>query len=235
MKPTVHVLGIHLPGQKIILTSGPGDSLEKIDIPNLLERSFSRPIDSSYDQLTDIDDHSRYSVDACPASCDVGKDVCEHVLFANPGKNYVICILRSVHPRMHGFFARRLLLRWFPAKSWEDLRFHNGEVHQTFHEAARQRGLVSNRDQEAEICLQDPIDLNRPAGDIDFLLTQMIYRGSSRESLETSFCDHLADAGDTLFFAKLISCSILLICHLMTVSVMINYPYLLILILICSC
>jgi hypothetical protein len=37
MKPIVHALGIHLPGQRIVLTSGPGDALEKIDIPSPLE------------------------------------------------------------------------------------------------------------------------------------------------------------------------------------------------------
>jgi hypothetical protein len=37
MKPTVHVLGIHLPGQKIVLTSGPGDALEKTDTQALLK------------------------------------------------------------------------------------------------------------------------------------------------------------------------------------------------------
>jgi hypothetical protein len=40
MKPTVHVLGIHLPEQKIVLTSGPGDALEKIDIPSPFEKIF---------------------------------------------------------------------------------------------------------------------------------------------------------------------------------------------------
>jgi hypothetical protein len=70
-------------------------------------------------------------------------------------------------------------------------------VHQTFYEAVRQLGLVSNRDQDAEICLQDVIDLNRPASDIRFLLAQMVYYGASRESSETRFCDHLADDGDT--------------------------------------
>jgi hypothetical protein len=58
--------------------------------------------------------------------------------------------------------------------------------------------LVSNRDQEAEICLQDAIDLNRPASDIRFLLAHIVYYGASRESLQTRFCDHLADDGDTL-------------------------------------
>jgi hypothetical protein len=98
---------------------------------------------------------------------------------------------------MHELFAPRLLLRRFPARNLEDLRYHSGELHQTFHEAARQLGLVSNRDQEAEICLQDAIDLNRPPSGIHFLLAQMVYYGASREPLETRFCGHLADDGDT--------------------------------------
>jgi hypothetical protein len=42
------------------------------------------------------------------------------------------------------------------------------------------------------------IDLDRPESDTRFLLAQMVYSGASRESLETRFCDHLADDGDTL-------------------------------------
>jgi hypothetical protein len=98
---------------------------------------------------------------------------------------------------MHELFALRLLLRRFPVRSWEDLQFYDGEVHQTFHEVARQLGLVSNRDQEAEICLQGAIDPNRAASDIRFLLAQIVYYGASHESLETRFCDRLADDGDT--------------------------------------
>jgi hypothetical protein len=58
--------------------------------------------------------------------------------------------------------------------------------------------LVSNRDQEAEIHLQDAIDLDRRASDIRFRLAQMVDYGASRKPLETRFCDHLADDGDTL-------------------------------------
>jgi hypothetical protein len=101
MKSTVGVLGIHLPGQKIVLTSGPGDALEKIDIPSPLKRYFGSLIDSSYDQLAYLDYYFWHSVDARPASCDGDKDVCEPVRFANPRKNSAICILRSVHPPMH--------------------------------------------------------------------------------------------------------------------------------------
>jgi hypothetical protein len=144
MKPTVHVLRIHLPGQKIVLISELGEALEKIDVSSPLERYFGRPIDSSYNQLTYRDYHSRYSVDARPASCDVDKYVCEPVSLANPRKNFVICTLRSVHPWIHELFTLRLLLQRLPVRSWEDLRFHNGELHQTFNEAARQLGLGSN-------------------------------------------------------------------------------------------
>jgi hypothetical protein len=110
-------------------------------------------------------------------------------------------------------------------------------MHHTFHEAAHQLELVSNRGQEAEACFQDATDLNRPASDIHFLLEQMVYYGASRESLETHFCDHLADDGDTpdSVRRKIDLCSIFLICHLMTVSVSINHLYLPILILICPC
>jgi hypothetical protein len=70
-------------------------------------------------------------------------------------------------------------------------------MHQTFREAARQLGLILNRDQEAKICLQGAIDLNRPASDMRFPLAKMIYYGASRKSLGTRFCDYLADDGDT--------------------------------------
>jgi hypothetical protein len=73
--------------------------LEEIRIPNPLERYFDRLIDSSYDQLTYLNHHSRRPADARLASCDVDRDVCEPVHFANPRRNPVICILNSVHAR----------------------------------------------------------------------------------------------------------------------------------------
>jgi hypothetical protein len=57
--------------------------------------------------------------------------------------------------------------------------------------------LVSNRGQEAESCLQDAIDLNRPGSDIRFPLAQIVYYGVSHESLEACLYDHLTDDGDT--------------------------------------
>jgi hypothetical protein len=106
--------------------------------------------------------------------------------------------LNSVHPKNHELFALRLLLRRFPARSWEDLRTHNGIVFQTFHEGARQLGLISNLDQEAQVCLQDAVDLNRPPSDIRFLLALMVQNGANQTSLERDFSDYLADDGDDI-------------------------------------
>jgi hypothetical protein len=92
----------------------------------------------------------------------------------------------------------RLLLRRICARSWEQLRSHNGAICESFYEAARQFGLVSNQDDEAAICLQDALDLHRPPSDIRFLLAQMVDYGASRDLLESRFGEHLADDGDTV-------------------------------------
>jgi hypothetical protein len=63
LKPTVPILGIHLPGQKIVLTSGPDDALDKVDVPSPLEAYFGRPTQDSYHELIDLEEHSRYSMD----------------------------------------------------------------------------------------------------------------------------------------------------------------------------
>jgi hypothetical protein len=58
MRPTVQILGVHLPGPAIIVASGLTNALEKAGIPIPLERYFSRPIDSLYDQSTRLEHHS---------------------------------------------------------------------------------------------------------------------------------------------------------------------------------
>jgi hypothetical protein len=128
VKPTVHIPGTHLPGEKIILRSGPDGALEKINLPSPLERQFGCPTDSSYDQLISIDHHSRHSLDAQPSSSDVDRYVYLPVHFANRRKNPVIGVLNSVYPRNHELFALRLLLRRFPARNRERLHSHDGQV-----------------------------------------------------------------------------------------------------------
>ena len=129
---------------------------------------------------------------------DAFPDVCDPVGLLNERKEPILCIINSVHPKNHELFALRLLLRRFPARSWEDLRNHNGETCETFHDAARQLGLVMNQDQEAQICLQDAIELGRPPSNIRFRLVQMLHDGASRETLECRFRSQLADEGDII-------------------------------------
>jgi hypothetical protein len=117
MKPTVMILGIHLPGKKVVLTVSPDDALKKVDIPSSLERCLGRPMDSSFDALTYLEYHSRYSVDEHQNSDDAHRDVCNLGRFANSRKEAVLCIMNSVHSRNHELFTLRLLLRRCPARS----------------------------------------------------------------------------------------------------------------------
>jgi hypothetical protein len=105
MKRSVRILGIHLPGQKMVLASSTSDSLHKIDIPSPLERYLGRPKDYRYDQLPGLEYHSRYSVDDPATSADAFPDVCEPVRFSNERKEPILCIFNSVHPRNHARFA----------------------------------------------------------------------------------------------------------------------------------
>jgi hypothetical protein len=129
MKPTVHVLGIHVPGHKIVLTSRPDEALQKDYITSPLDGYSGRATDNSYDQLAYIEHHSWHFVDACASFRNVDRDVRQPVNFANPRKSPVTSILNSVLPGTHEFFALRLLRRRFPARSWEQLRSHDGQLY----------------------------------------------------------------------------------------------------------
>jgi hypothetical protein len=105
MKPSVQILGIHLPGKKIILTAGPADAVEKGNIPNPIEKCLGRLTDSSFDQLTYHGCHFRYSIVDYPTSPDAHSDVCNPVRFPNLRKEPMLCIMNSVQPKNHDLFA----------------------------------------------------------------------------------------------------------------------------------
>jgi hypothetical protein len=131
-----------------------------------------------------------------PAS--VNSDIWEHVRFANPRNNPVLSIVNTIHPKNLELFALRPFLRRFAARTWEELPTHNGAVCQTFYEAARQRGLLSNPDQEAVICLQNAIDLQKHPSNMPFRLAQMVNYGPGCRQLDNQFFAKLADEGDAL-------------------------------------
>jgi hypothetical protein len=50
MRPAVLILGIHPPGEKSVLASGPADALEKASVRSPLERYCGRLSDGSFGQ-----------------------------------------------------------------------------------------------------------------------------------------------------------------------------------------
>jgi hypothetical protein len=50
-----------------------------------------------------------------------------------------------------------------------------------------------NQEQEAQICLHDAVELDRPPSDIRFFLVSMVHSGASGEILECRFRLQLAD------------------------------------------
>jgi hypothetical protein len=161
-RPTVATLDVHLPGQRIVLSSNREAALERVDIARALESYLGRPRYLGLDELTYLDSDVPSSVDYRGASSSSNHDQGEHVHWANPRKRSILCMLISVHLGHLERFALRLLLRDFPARSWDDVRTRHGWSSEIFHEATRAVGLLSDRNHEAAICLQDTIVLNSP-------------------------------------------------------------------------
>lgn len=97
----------------------------------------------------------------------------------------------------HDLFCRRILLRRFPARSWEELRTHNGVTWRRFIDTGYYLGLVTDPNQEAQIDLHDAVDLGRPLYEIRFLVAQMVSHGARRELLEDHFLPYLEEPGDS--------------------------------------
>jgi hypothetical protein len=123
---------IHLPGKKIVLTTGLADTLEKMDIPSSIKKYLSRPTGNSYRQLTFLEDHSWCFIVDHPTSRDVHRDACDPVRFEKSNKEPVLGIINSVHPRNHKLFPLKPFLRQLPARSWDELRSVNEERCQVF-------------------------------------------------------------------------------------------------------
>jgi hypothetical protein len=93
LKPSVQILNIHLPGKKIVLATGRTEAVQRADISSPVEKYFGRPMESPFDQLTSLEYHSRYSVDALPKSVVVHRAICNPVRFANQRKNRFCALL----------------------------------------------------------------------------------------------------------------------------------------------
>jgi hypothetical protein len=196
IKPAVEVLNIHLEGQKIVWACDQRDAEMKIDLPSRLERYFGRPNDEKYDNLTYTDYYSQYNVVSRPGR-NMDEDVCIPTHFVSMRKSPIICVLNSVRIHNTELFALRLLLRLYPARSWEELRARDGVLFDSHAEMVKYLGLVQNTDDEARIALNDALAMNRPPSEIRFLFAQVAPYVADTSVLEQEFWPHFFDAGDT--------------------------------------
>jgi hypothetical protein len=93
-------------------------------------------------------------------------------------------------------FALRMLLRHFPARSWDDLRTRNGQLFSDFYQAARAVGLVHDSNYEGRTAMQDAVDMNRPSSDLRFLFVQLVRYGADSHRLFRRFLTRLSDIDD---------------------------------------
>jgi hypothetical protein len=196
LNPTVLIFSIHLEGKKVVLAASRADALDRIDIPSPVERYFNRPDGSPYDQLTFLDYHSNYSLEPPKPDSDLTNltlDKCPRPRIVKPRPSPILCMLGAVNVKKTELFAMRILLRQFPARGWESLREHAGRVWPTFREAVQALGIISDRQDEARICLTDAAEMNRPPSDMRFLLAQMVRYGADPIPLEDEFADQLAE------------------------------------------
>jgi hypothetical protein len=197
LKPTVNLLTIHLQGKKIVLASDRDDEQMKADIPSRLERYFGRPTGQRSDALRYTDYYSMYVVDSKRGSENPDQDQCDPVQYANRRKTPIICIINSVNIRDSELFALRLLLRLYPARSWEELRTRDGQVFATYDMTVKYLGLVQNTDDEARISMFDAIALKRPPSDLRFLFAQIVPYVSDKDGFKSRFWTYFFDDGDT--------------------------------------
>jgi hypothetical protein len=165
------MLSIHHEGKKVVLAADRVEAGRKVDLPSRLERYFGRPLGLEYDGLRYIDYYAQYYLVCEERSENCRSDRCIPRAYLHLRKAPVICVINAVSIRDEELYALRLLLRIYPARSWGDLRLHDGCLFASFQAAVRHLGLVQNTDDEARLSMRDAIALGRPPSDLRFLFT----------------------------------------------------------------
>jgi hypothetical protein len=124
-------------------------------------------------------------------------DNCNPVHFVSERESRAICTIRTVLPHQEEKFALRLLLGHFPARHWTDLLFQNGRHFESFHDAARDAGLVGDVNREAQISMDEARVMNRSPSELRFLLVLLVRDGADLKSLVDEFLVGIREDGDT--------------------------------------
>jgi hypothetical protein len=198
MRPTVITLGFHLEDQKIVM-AGPGeDSAARVNFPSHLERYFDRPQSEDCEHPKSAVYYSGYVLRPRPGGREDMPDRCQPVQFACERETPALCILRSVLPHQQEKFALRLMLRHFPARHWRDLLLQNGTQFQSFHDAAREAGLVGDINRKAHICMEEARIMNRVPSEMRLFLVLLVRDGADMGFLLDELYEAMSDEGDSI-------------------------------------
>jgi hypothetical protein len=183
--------------KKVVFAADRRDEQQKnVDLPNWLERYFGHPPGNEYEELTYQEYYSKYTLSSRPSFDHAVSDECSPQQFAVLRKKPALAIVNSVSIRERELFPLRLLLRLYPAQSWEALRTCDGYIFSSFEATVKYLGLVNNIDDEGRLALRDTVELNRPPSDLRFLFVQLSCYVSNGTELRDEFWRYLFDDSD---------------------------------------
>lgn len=201
ISPPVTLLQIHLEGKKIIcmpLNKETNQTEEQHQIDNIplskLERYFLRPDEEEFNDLKYCDYYCFYSINTKKNTDFLDKDNPPFRVSKKNKRSY--CAIKMVNPSDHEKFALRLLLMNKPARSYDELKTINENIHISFYEEAMNIGLIINN-LEFQICLDEAIEIHRPLGDLRFMIVLFSKQGAPYFDLLEHYHDYLvSDLGE---------------------------------------
>lgn len=206
MNPSVSLISIHLPDERIISVpfgENPVEYVRKTQISSSnLERYFMRPDHQSFDDIKICDYYGIYSLVAATGKDPTDKGVPVKSVQKKKKRSY--CQIEIVNPSNQEKFALRLLLLNYAAKSYDELKTIDGVCYPTFYEAAFRRGLVGGDINEYYLCLEEAIKVNRPPSDLRFMIAIFAQQGAPFKQMLDDFSEPLsADLGDIPLYSAM--------------------------------
>ena len=205
MSPSVSLISIHLPDERIIsIPQGcnPEYWLRNHEISSSkLERYFLRPTDEEFDNIKICDYYGLFSFTDTFDKGIKDKGIPPKRIIRKKKRSY--CSINIVDPSNRQKFALRLLLLNFPARSYDDLKTVDDVLYESFYDAAFHRGLVGNS-AEYYLCIQEAIDTNRPPSDVRFMIALFAQQGAPFKKMLDDYQEYLSkDLKDITLYASM--------------------------------
>jgi hypothetical protein len=196
-EPSVTCLPVHLPGDAIPRFDGGNRSENKTT--SLLIRYFHRPLAHIFDNLTYTTYFQNYVLYKLSSNDRVRDDefleqvingcvrhkVCQRQIGTK------VCRLQTLPPTIGELFYLRCLLTHRPARSFRELRLIDGNLCESYHDAAVALGLFSTEN-EGMYALTDAVNSCVTPAQLRFLFSRIILEGFPARPLWDSFNGNLS-------------------------------------------